>query len=66
MLVRFALFLHSQSPAAYNMLRESGIIKLPGETTLKDYTNYVHPKCGYNPHVVEELKAASSKLPTNQ
>ena len=61
MLLRFALYLHSQSPAAYRSLKESGVLRLPGETTLRSYANYVHPEIGYNPHVIEEIKKAAAK-----
>ena len=36
MLIRFAILIHSQSPSAYNALRQTGALKLPGESTLKD------------------------------
>lgn len=38
MMVRFAILLHSQSPSAYRALHEVGVVKLPGESTLRDYT----------------------------
>jgi hypothetical protein len=41
-------------------------MKLPGESTLRDYSNYVHPKDGFNPAVLEEVRKAAEKLPENQ
>lgn len=61
MLLRFALHLHSQSPAAYRSLKQTGLLRLPGETTLQSYTNYIHPESGYNPLVIEEIRKAAEK-----
>jgi hypothetical protein len=38
MMIRLALLLHSQSPQAYRTLRETGVLRLPGEASLHDYT----------------------------
>lgn len=56
MMIRFAILLHSQSPASYRALREIGVLKLPAESTLRDYSNVVHPKAGYQIEVFLELK----------
>ena len=37
-------------------MRNSGILKLPSQRTLRDYRNYVKPKPGFNNKVVVELK----------
>ena len=66
MLIRYALLLHSQSPAAYRTIRNTGILKLPGETTLRAFTNAIHPEVGFNEEVLEEVKKAAQKLPENQ
>jgi hypothetical protein len=66
MMIRYALLLHSQSPAAYATIRNSGIMKLPGETTLRAYTNAIHPEAGINPEVLEEVRKAAAKLKDNQ
>ena len=66
MLIRFAILLHTQSPAAYNTLRQTGALKLPGESTLRDYTNAVHPQDGFNGEVVEEVKKATATLKEHQ
>ena len=47
MIIRMALLLHSQSPQSYRSLRELGVIALPGESTLRDYSNYITPKQGF-------------------
>lgn len=66
MLIRFALMVHSQSPAAYRTLRKTGVLTLPGETTLKDYTNVFPPKSGIQLEVFEELKKLADKLEPNR
>ena len=66
MLIRFAILIHSQSPAAYNMLRQTGALKLPGESTLRDYTNAIHPQDGFNGEIVQEVKKATASLKAHQ
>ena len=62
MIIRYCLAIHAKSPAAYNELRNSGILVLPSQRTLRDYKNAVKPKRGFNPEVIEELKQATQKL----
>ena len=50
----------------YNTLRDTGILKLPGESTLRDYTNYITPQTGFNPDVVEELRQQAENLSDNE
>ena len=51
----FSVLLHSESPAAYRTLRESCILCLPGELTLRDFTNYVAPSQGFQPEVTKNF-----------
>ncbi|ELU04488.1 hypothetical protein CAPTEDRAFT_216401 [Capitella teleta] len=62
----FWLTVYLHSPAAYAIIRKSGIMKLPGETTLRAYTNAIHPTVGFNIHVIMEIKKEADKLPPNQ
>lgn len=39
-MIRWSLYLRHLSSGAYEALRESGVIKLPSQRTLKDYTYY--------------------------
>ena len=55
MIIRYALCLATKSPAVYEEIRDSGILKLPSMRTLRDYRNFIQPKTGFNPAVVEEL-----------
>ena len=66
MMVRFAILLHSQSPSAYRSLRQVGVIKLPAESTLRDYTNIVHPTSGFQVEVFLELKKLAEDLDSNE
>ena len=52
MMIRFALHLHLRSPAAYRALKESSVIKLPSERTLRDYSSIVHPTAGFKKEVL--------------
>ena len=61
MMIRFALHLHLRSPSAYNALRESKVIKLPSDRTLRYYGNIVHPRAGFKKEVFDELKHEIAK-----
>lgn len=43
-MIRFAIYLRCQSPRAYESLKESGVLRLPNQATLRDYTNFIQPK----------------------
>lgn len=52
--------LYAKSPAAYNHLRfdeknGTGALILPSQRTLRDYRNYIQPKTGFNPDIVNDL-----------
>lgn len=53
MMIRFAIFLQYQSSRAYEAIKESGVLKLPNKSTLRDYTNVITPATGFQPHVFE-------------
>ena len=65
MMLRLAI-LHSKSPAAYDTLRKTGVLKLPGTSTLREYTSAYSPQEGFCQQVMEELKSAASKLDENK
>lgn len=56
MVIRYCLSLAAKSPACYEELRKSNILKLPSQRTLRDYRNSIRPKTGFQAEVVEELK----------
>ena len=66
MIIKFCLALYAKSPAAYDHLRfnekeGTGCLILPSKRTLRDYTNYIHPKTGFNGDIVKDL-AGKTKM----
>lgn len=57
MIIRYCLSLAAKSPSCYEELRQSKILVLPSQRTLRDYRNYIRPTRGFQDSVVEELKA---------
>ena len=55
MIIRFCLSLAAKSSSCYEELRNSGLLVLPSQRTLRDYRNFVKPKPGYNKDVITEL-----------
>ena len=55
-MIRWCLYLrHLAGSSAYEMLRESGAIKLPSQRTLRDYTYYTKTKSGFGDDVDQQL-----------
>uniref|UniRef100_A0A7M5WX04 THAP-type domain-containing protein n=1 Tax=Clytia hemisphaerica TaxID=252671 RepID=A0A7M5WX04_9CNID len=59
-IIKFCLSIASKSPAAYEQLRlndkdGTGVMVLPSQRTLRDYRNYIKPKQGFNPEVIQDL-----------
>ena len=54
--IRFALNIKYLSSSAYRGIRQSGVIALPSERTLADYTHWVTPQVGVQLEFVEELQ----------
>lgn len=57
MIIRYCLSLAAKSPSCYEELRNSGILVLPSQRTLRDYRNFIRPKRGFHESVLQELKA---------
>ena len=58
-IIRWCLYLrHLAGSSAYEMLRESGAIKLPSQRTLRDYTYYTKTKSGFGDDVDWQLMEA--------
>ena len=55
MIIRFCLSLVAKSPSCYEELRNTGVLVLPSQRTLRDYRNYIKPHAGFNYQVIEEL-----------
>ena len=56
MLIKFAIFIRQQSPCVYRCMRDMGILKLPGESTLRDYTSVFSAAPGFQGQVLEDLQ----------
>ena len=59
MIIRYCLSLAAKSPACYEELRKSKILKLPSQRTLRDYRNCIRPHTGFHEDVIEELRVQS-------
>ena len=55
LMVRFALNLKYLSGSAYRAVRQSGVIALPSDRTLSDYTHWMTPHNGIQLEFVEQL-----------
>ncbi|CAM1323325.1 Uncharacterised protein r2_g3187 [Pycnogonum litorale] len=62
MLIRYALLLHSRSPSAYNLLRDTGVLHLPSDRTLRDYSQAIKSRCGLQNEKIIELKENTKHL----
>ncbi|KAK3910961.1 Transposable element P transposase [Frankliniella fusca] len=61
-MIRFALSIHLTSPAAYQLLRDTGMIKLPCTRTLFDYSHVKPAVEGIDGKVVEKLSEKVQEL----
>lgn len=61
-MIRFALSLHLTSPAAYELVRQTGMVALPSGTTLFDYTHVKPAEEGVDKVVLESLEARVGKF----
>ena len=52
-LLRFAIYIHYQSPRAYEALKSTGVLRLPNKSTLRDYTNVISPTTGFQLQALE-------------
>ena len=59
LMIRWCLYLRHLSSSSYDMLRESGVIKLPSQMTLRDYTYYTKAKAGFSCEVDHQLMVAA-------
>lgn len=56
-MIKWCLYLRHLSGKAYEMLRNTGILKLPSQRTLRDYTHYIPATVGFSADVDEMLMA---------
>ena len=60
MIILYCLSLVAKSPSLYEELRNSGILVLPSQRTLRDYRNHIRPQRGFQEGVIEELKSITN------
>lgn len=58
-MIRFCLYLRHQSNKAYETLRQSGVISLPSQRTLRDYSHAITAKPGFSDAVDQQLMLAA-------
>ena len=65
LIIKWCLYLKHHSSSAYKLRRSSGIISLPSQRTLCDYSNCIKAKAGFSNDVdIQLMRAADvSKCP---
>ena len=59
LMIKWCLFLRYRSSGAYDLLHESGCIKLPSQRTLRDYTHVVKTTMGFSLQLDQQLKQSA-------
>ena len=54
-ILRWCTATYHKWPAAYNLIKESGMLVLPAQSTLHDYTCYTEAKTGTHENVLEQM-----------
>ena len=60
LIIKWCLYLRHQSSKAYEVLRDSGVICLPSQRTLRDYSNCVKAQPGFSCDVDQQLMKAGN------
>ena len=55
-IIKWCIAIHTKSSKAYDLLRTSGFINLPHESTLRDYSHFTKAKSGWNVDIVNRIK----------
>ncbi len=55
LIIKWCLYLRHRSSGAYETLRNSGVLRLPSQRTLRDYTHYIRAHVGFSSEVDKEL-----------
>lgn len=59
LIIKWCLYLRHQSGKAYETLRDSGVLQLPSQRTLRDYSNCVKARAGFSVEVDRQLIQAA-------
>ncbi|XP_041476452.1 uncharacterized protein LOC121424753 isoform X2 [Lytechinus variegatus] len=54
-IIRWAIAIHSKSPASYKLIKDSGLLMLPAVGTLHKYTHYTDAKTGVHQDVIDQF-----------
>ena len=57
LIIKWCLYLRHRSSGAYETLRNSGVLKLPSQRTLRDHTHYIKSQSGFSSEVDKEWQA---------
>lgn len=57
---RWCLYIRHLSSSAYELLRNSGVLKLHSQRTLRDYTYYTRASAGFSNSVDRQLMEAAN------
>ena len=57
--IKWCLYLRHLSGRSYELLRKSGCVKLPSQSTLRDYTHHIPAKVGFSAEVDQHLVDAA-------
>lgn len=60
LMIRWCLYLRHQSSSAYKTLRKSGVLMLPLQRTLRDYTYHVNAHIGFSYDIDRQLMDAAN------
>lgn len=60
LMIKWCLYIRHQSQKAYEVIRDSGVICLPSQRTLRDYSNCVEAKAGFSRDVDDQLMKAAN------
>ena len=56
LIIRWCFQLHSTSPKAYQLLKDSGVLILPDKRTLRDYSNCFKVDSGFDSEFLDSVK----------
>lgn len=65
-MIRLAILIHSRSSAAYDTLQKTGVLHLPSESTLQDYTNVSCPAEGFTNESMDNIRHTARGLKDHQ
>ena len=60
LMIRWCLYLRHKSSSAYETLRDSGLIVLPSQRTLRDYTHHISARIGFSHEIDQQLMNAAN------